>query len=178
MNALTECRNDAPPTPASKAPILQSVKPSFQNLTLITPLSILPSLTSSLAASLAKIYNPKPPLLLANKSSSLGSTEYLRFAPSLYLPAPVVVVECRGSRPLIFLKRASAVDWRGVRKEAVVGRAGDHALRLSVDEIEGWRMDWGVDVVERGAAEGAEGWRHSVGLEGLEGCLVGSEIGV
>lgn len=36
-------------------------------------------------------------------------------------------------------------------------------------------MVWGVDIVERGAAEGAEGWRHS---EGLEGGLVGSEIGV
>lgn len=42
-------------------------------------------------------------------------------------------------------------------------------------------MVWGVDIVERGAAEGAEGWRHSEGLEGLEGLeggLVGSEIGV
>ena len=37
-----------------------------------------------------------------------------------------------------------------MRRKAVVGRAGDHALRLSVDEIEGWRMEWGVDVVERG----------------------------
>jgi len=39
-------------------------------------------------------------------------------------------------------------------------------------------MVWGVHIVERGAAEGAEGWRHSEGLEGLEGGLVGSEIGV
>jgi hypothetical protein len=128
MNALTECRNDAPPTPASKAPILQSVKPSFQNLTLITPLSVLPSLTSSLAASLAKIYNPKPPLLLANNSSSLGSTECLRFAPK---PLPSSAGCCGGVLGIEatdFFEARERDRWKWSAKRGGDGKGGGSCI--------------------------------------------------